>query len=268
MTRWVRLWEDMPNDPKWRVIAAKAMKRIETHETRVTIAEVLAVFLHMLTSSTSGNLDGWNDEVIASAIDSETSKIRGIREAMDGLVLSGNVLKGWEKRQPKREDFSTERVRAFRERKRVVSRFETSETQCNAPEENRVDISFLEKKKQKTRAREGNSNFIDFWKKYPHKIGKADAGKAFDVALSRGEFAVIMAGLARYIQEKPADRPWCNPGTWLRQARWLDEPAPALGAGPASNGHDASRPRPAPGPPGETLEQRTDRWRKWQEENP
>jgi hypothetical protein len=266
MSRWVRLWEDMPNDPKWLVVKARALQKVSP----VTVGEIICVFVHMLTKADqNGELINWCDEDVAAAIECETGKVTAIRESMDGKVLDGNRLKSWGKRQPNGGDYSTERVRAFRERRRELQLTETLGNDGNGQKRRESeDISFLEKKKQKTRAREGNSNFVDFWERYPHKVGKADARKAFDVALSRGEFAVIMVGLARYIQTKPADRPWCNPGTWLRQDRWLDQPAPALGAGPASNGHDASRPRPAPGPPGETLEQRTDRWRKWQEENP
>jgi hypothetical protein len=34
----------------------------------------------------------------------------------------------------------------------------------------------------------------------------------------------LMDGLARYVA-KTDDRPWCNPATWLHQARWEDQPA-------------------------------------------
>jgi len=42
MSQWVRLWEDMPTDPKWRVIAKRAGR---------PISEVIAVFTHMLINS-------------------------------------------------------------------------------------------------------------------------------------------------------------------------------------------------------------------------
>lgn len=65
----------------------------------------------------------------------------------------------------------------------------------------------------------------EFWPAYPHKVGKADAQKAFVKARARSELPALIAGLRNYIATKPADRPWCNPSTWLNQDRWLDQPA-------------------------------------------
>ncbi len=78
------------------------------------------------------------------------------------------------------------------------------------------------------------ARFPEFWAIYPNKVGKRDAGKAFDRALKRADFGAIMAGLRRYIA-KTDDRPWCNPATWLNQDRWTDEPAAAKAQGPPRN---------------------------------
>jgi hypothetical protein len=132
MSRWVRLWTDMPTDPKWRVIAKRAGR---------PISETLAVFMFMMANAGERNetqcnaaergvLDNWSDEDVAAALDLETGHVTAIREAMQGKTLEGNKLTGWEKRQPKREDSSTERVRAFRKR---------SETHGNASEESREE---------------------------------------------------------------------------------------------------------------------------------
>ena len=75
-----------------------------------------------------------------------------------------------------------------------------------------------------------------FWLAYPNKVGKPDALKAFKTARKKTDLSVIMDGLHRYIRDKPDDRNWCNPGTWLRQERWADEPAPPVnGTGPPKN---------------------------------
>ena len=125
MSHWVRLWDDMPTDPKWRVIAKRAGR---------PISEVLAVFVFMMTNAgnaaTRGTLENWNDEDVSAALDMDEAHVAAIRDAMQGKTLDGNSLTGWEKRQPKREredDKSTERVQAFRDRKRHV-------TPCNATE--------------------------------------------------------------------------------------------------------------------------------------
>jgi hypothetical protein len=69
--------------------------------------------------------------------------------------------------------------------------------------------------------------FDQFWAHYPHKIGKAYARKIFDKIAWQGnvEFSKIMSGITFYIRTKPADRPWCNPATFLNQERWDDQPA-------------------------------------------
>lgn len=69
-------------------------------------------------------------------------------------------------------------------------------------------------------------SFDEFWKLYPHKVGKHDARRAFDrVKKTRTvRFTEVVAGLLRYAA-KTDDRPWCNPATWLNQGRWTDQPA-------------------------------------------
>lgn len=119
---WVRLWIDMPTDPKFRVIAKKAGR---------PLAEVISVFVTMMTNAGAnanerneqrnerGELANWSDEDVAAALDMEAEHVEAIRSAMQGKTLEGNKLKGWEKRQPKREDNSAERSKSWRERKRT-----------------------------------------------------------------------------------------------------------------------------------------------------
>src|ERR1700745_3497160 len=114
-SHWVRLWSDMPNDPKWRTIA-RASKQ--------SIGNVIAVYVHMLTCASGANANergrtiGWSDEDIASALDLETESVTAIREPMQGRVLSGDYLAGWEKRQPIKEDGAAERAKTWREKQK------------------------------------------------------------------------------------------------------------------------------------------------------
>lgn len=114
--QWCRLWHEMPTDPKWRVVARKS---------GASIPEVLAVFVLMLTTASAaqerGTLAQWDDEDAAAALDMDTETVAAIRGAMQGKVLDGDRVGGWDRRQPKREEqepsgASTERVRAHRER--------------------------------------------------------------------------------------------------------------------------------------------------------
>jgi hypothetical protein len=113
MTFWVRLWHEMPTDPKWRSIARKSGS---------SVAEVISVFVFMMVNAgegsesdeNRGSLRSWVDEDIAASLDIEADQVRAIRDAMQGKVLDGDRLSGWSLRQPKREDGSAERSKIWR----------------------------------------------------------------------------------------------------------------------------------------------------------
>lgn len=67
--------------------------------------------------------------------------------------------------------------------------------------------------------------FEKWYERYPHKIGRGAAEKSFLRARETASLESLCKGLEHYIASKPADRPWCNPATWLNQQRWLDRPA-------------------------------------------
>lgn len=130
MNGWVRLWNDMPTDPKWRTIARKSGQRI---------GDVIAVFNFAMVCAGKNTTErgsicaGFDLEDIATALDLEEEHVRAILEAMQGKVLDGSHLRGWEKRQPKREDgTAAERKAAWKERQRNAE--ERNGTQEDAPE--------------------------------------------------------------------------------------------------------------------------------------
>lgn len=237
MSQWVRLWEDMPNDPKWRVVARRAGR---------PVSEVLAVFIHMMTnagaSGNRGSMASWSDEDVAIAIDAEPEHVTAIREAMQGKTLDGEHLTGWERRQPKREDSSTERVRELRERERAErNALEHSETQCNAcettrnaPEEKREDKSREEKKERSSLCSDSaREAFQEFKFAYPKRTGSQPwmpAEKKFLEHVKRGvDPAEIITGARAYAGSPAASDPQfvAQAVTWLNQARWKDEYHPA-----------------------------------------
>ena len=130
MNAWVRLYHDTPSDPKWRVIAKKSGQRI---------GDVIAVWTFVLTNA-SGNAvkrgvtHNFVTEDVAAALDLATSDVDAILSAMEGKVIVSGKLTGWEKRNPDREDDSSDRVRRYRERRRSeFARDAAPVTQCNAP---------------------------------------------------------------------------------------------------------------------------------------
>lgn len=157
MTDWVRLWHDMPTDPKWRVVARKAGQPLPC---------VISLFSLMMVNASANSADrgrllGWDHEDAAAALDIEPDAVRAIYDAMQGKVLDGDRLTGWERRQPKREDAGVgARVAKHRETKAATSeRDETPRndtkrdvTHVNAPEQSRADKSRAEAEKIKGKA--------------------------------------------------------------------------------------------------------------------
>lgn len=126
--QWLRLWHDLPNDPKWRTIARVSKQRI---------GDVIAVYLHVLVDASAneserGRTQSVNVEDVATALDLDNEQVEAILAAMQGRVLDGDLVTGWEKRQPVREDGSASRAKAWRERKKEEA--ERGRTQANATE--------------------------------------------------------------------------------------------------------------------------------------
>ena len=120
--QWLRLWHDMPNDPKWRTIARASSQ---------PITAVISVYLHVLVCASNATERGRTQSVcsedIASALDLECAQVEEILSAMQGRVLDGDRVSGWEKRQVAREDGAAERAKAWREAKKAET--ERSRTQ-------------------------------------------------------------------------------------------------------------------------------------------
>lgn len=217
--QWLRLWHDMPTDPKWRTISKASGQRI---------GDVMAVYVHMLVCASNaterGRTQSFNSEDVASALDLDTEQVEQIIAAMQGRVLDGDLLKGWENRQVAREDGSAERAKAWREAQKAAS-----ERAPNTTERKRTPDKDKDKDKEKNK--DTSSAFVVFWNAYPKKEAKKDAAAVFAKLNPSPELlASILAALAT----KSASFDWTKedgkyiplPATWLRAERWNDE-APA-----------------------------------------
>jgi hypothetical protein len=70
-------------------------------------------------------------------------------------------------------------------------------------------------------------DFERFWQRYPLKVGKLAAAKAYVRVRKTGTTHMdLLTGLLNYIVTKPDYQNYCHPTTWLNQGRWLDEGAP------------------------------------------
>ena len=137
---WFRWYHGSVSDPKFRLLAKLADAKL---------TEVLAVWQAMLEhasqSSQRGSLEGWRDDVTAVCLDMDANAIERIRTQANNVGLIANAddgiefLASWEKRQPKREDGSAERAKAWREQKKSSANAnEQKRTQKNT-EQNRTE---------------------------------------------------------------------------------------------------------------------------------
>ena len=147
--QWLRLWHDMPTDPKWRTIARASGQRI---------GDVMAVYCHLLVCASNaterGRTQSFNCEDVASALDVQTEDVAAIVDAMQGRVLDGDMVAGWEKRQVAREDGAAERAKAWREAQK-----QGKQTQANATERNRTPDKDTEEIKIKKGAKAPSSAY-------------------------------------------------------------------------------------------------------------
>jgi hypothetical protein len=126
---WLRWWHGTVNDPKFRWVAGRA---------GVGLADVLAVWAVCLEHASASPLRGSIVGIDCDATDSHFGFTEGHTASIiaafqaKGITDPDGWIRRWEDRQPKREDDSRKRVALHRSMKRDV-------TQCNAPEEIRLE---------------------------------------------------------------------------------------------------------------------------------
>ena len=74
--------------------------------------------------------------------------------------------------------------------------------------------------------------FDVFWKRYPRRVGKTAAAKAWERSTRTVDPDTILAGVERYRDEceqlRTEPRFIAHPATWLNQGRWDDDPLPSV----------------------------------------
>lgn len=227
MTEWFRSWHGAPTDPKWLGIARRAGV-----VPGIAVAVAWALMDRASQAEDRGSIDGYDADGLACFYGCEPDQIDAIVAAMMAkeIIVDGRFA-SWEKRQPKREDDSSQRVRQHRERAKQQSQRDV--TQCNAPD---TDTETERKRPEPSVPRASaepnapisdfpSQSFDAFWNAYPNRKGKDAARKSFDRVRRGGEvtFDALMAAIDAYKRFKPPDREWCHPATWLNQGRWNDD---------------------------------------------
>lgn len=129
---WFRSWHGAPTDPKWLVIDRRA------HAEGVTPGMVSAVAWALMDYASQhierGSVAGFDVETYAAWSGWHEDQIEAILSAMreKGIITPDDRLAAWEKRQPKKEDNSGPRVKAFRDRERALkAALQDGVTPCN-----------------------------------------------------------------------------------------------------------------------------------------
>jgi hypothetical protein len=216
---WFRSWHGAPTDSKWLLIA----KRAGVAPGMVS-AVVWALFDHASQNEQRGNVDDFDVETYAVFSGFEEANVVSIIAALkEKAVIVSGTLSAWEKRQPKREDNSTERVREHR------NAMKRNVTQGNA----REDKSRIDKKEDRAcaKAQRVSPDFEAFKKVYPRRSGSnpwKPAEPLFEKAIKAGTPAALLIRAAEAYgaecgrngildTEKIAQAQ-----TWLRQERFSD----------------------------------------------
>lgn len=211
--QWFRSWHGAPTDPKWLGIARKAGVA-----PGIVAAIVWALLDRASQASVRGSIAGYDADGLACFMGCEVEQVESVIAIMhEKGILTESSFTGWEKHQPKREDSSTERVKAHRER---------NETQCNAtqPAETLDTDTDTEKKDKPAQAREPD-RFDEFWEAYPKRVAKGGAKKAWKAAIIKTSPDVIIAAARVFSTKQIGDAAKYTPypASWLNDERWLDE---------------------------------------------
>ena len=147
---WFRWYTGTATDPKFMVVARLAGQNVAAVvAVWAMLLERAADVTHCDASVTQGDtsnrgfVTGFDCEAADVVLGLDDGASEAILSAMEKKgLLSGGKVTNWEKRQPKREDSSAERTRAYRERlreKKVVTHCDASVTQGDSRvEESRV----------------------------------------------------------------------------------------------------------------------------------
>lgn len=170
---WYRCYHGMPNDAKLRLVAKRC---------GLPTGNVVAIWAWLMDMASQcpdrGSVEDFDPEIVALAYDYRAEDVQNAYKTLcnAGLVSEGNRLVSWERRQPKREDRSTDRVRKHRAEKKQKSNHETHETFGETLKPPRAEQSKAENKS--AQAREGDASHLGKTKRRPTDAERDLAAKA------------------------------------------------------------------------------------------
>lgn len=238
--QWWRSWHGAPTDHKWSVIASKSKVK-----TGVVAAIAWALMDYASQNKDRGSINKFDIETYSIYSGFSEQQIIRVIEAMTekGMIENG-VFVNWEKRQPKREDDSYDRVTKHRTMKRNV-------TQCNADNINetpQIKIKIKDKDKDKE-VEEENSAAASLDNLIELSVWTGVTGMIAYPSKARDEAPYAIRSLVSQHGEDTID--YCKPfyWEWLKRGYsktnhgWLDWAV--AGQIPKSNGKFTNYDKPA-----------------------
>lgn len=152
--QWFRWHHGSVTDPKFKLIA---------HKAKQSLATVIAVWAFLLEQASASDERGAFGDVDCESLDCllglDDGATAAIMLAMEGRgLVEGGYVSAWEKRQPKRErvdENSTERSRAFRQKKRQETPEDNDATPSNATQHQ--ETPRVEKRREEEKTEEAPS---------------------------------------------------------------------------------------------------------------
>ena len=228
--KWFRMHHGASSHKKWLLIARKSKQPVS-----IVGMVAWALMEEGSKSIPRGDITGFEADEYAAYLDVDEECVDAvIKWFVDKKWIEDGILTTWEENNPK-SDYSTERVRKHRKRKKAVTETdetvtETQSNKCNALDKIREDK--IDKKKilkEKDLVKEFKE---DVWPTYPHKQGVGEARKAYVATRRKGiPKERILEGIQNYIENKEAWREWKGFAAWLR-AEMFDDEYSGNGKGP------------------------------------
>ena len=179
---WFRSWHNAPTDPKWLVIAQRA--RTEGVTPGMVSAVAWALMDYASQNADRGSVEGFDAETYAAFTGWYEDQIEAVIEAMrsKGMITPDGRLAAWDKRQPKREDSSTERVRRHRAAKSVTNALPDSDDDVTPSNAMKHDVTQSNPRLDETRPDEtreekngsgsGAPQLSDLWRIYSERFSE------------------------------------------------------------------------------------------------
>ena len=141
---WWRSWHGAPTDHKWAVVAARSGVKVG-----IVSAVAWALLDYASQQVDRGSVAKFDTEEYAAFSGFAETEVCAVIQAMtDKGIITNGRLANWEKRKPKREDDSYNRVTKYREMKRSVTQSNAIEVDETPQSKSKIKIKDTDKEEE------------------------------------------------------------------------------------------------------------------------